>query len=167
MDSGDKTSEEDEVVVNLNHLAISAGKFLVLLIALALCMRIPLIWLKIPVAVGAIYLGWNWIWRSAKLINSSSPLSKGKKAEFRQDYQAAIKFYEKAAGRPPRPGYNSVRLLVAYDKAGEFGRAKALIQHFDGKEFPESEEDELRAVVSNYFPVELQRSLNGVRMKLL
>jgi hypothetical protein len=53
------------------------------------------------------------------------------------------------------------------DAAGEFGKAKTLIQQLDGEVFNEEVAEELRVLAANDFAIELEPSGEGVvRFKL-
>ncbi len=99
------------------------------------------------------------------LINAKIPESRSED-DGRRKQRSTIERYEAAVDRAVRPDQNVVRLLVAYDAAGEFGKAKTLIQRLDGEEFSESVAKELSALAGNYFPIELETTDTGVRFKL-
>ncbi len=64
-------------------------------------------------------------------------------------------------------GREVIQVLIAHDAAGEFGKAKTLIQELDGEEFPQEVGEELAVVVGNYFPIQLEPTESGVRFTLV
>jgi len=153
----DSGSQGKVDVINLNEIFCTVGKLVLVFVALILCLRFPLLWIKIPLAVAILYFGWRWIFRASK--------------------KTKIRSAADQKGRPPTVTVRSetiqteidqdfVQRLVAFDAAGEFGKAKTLIQQLDGHAFPEPVAEELAVLARNYFPIELEPTGDGVRFKL-
>jgi hypothetical protein len=162
-------SSQDDVI-DLNAILIVVAKLVVVLLGMIICLRLPFIWIKLPAAAGVAYLGWRWISGVKKPKPVASPhansFESGRKGAGRQKQQSTIERYEAAFDRAAKPDQNVVRLLVAYDAAGEFGKVKTLIQRLDGEEFSEPVAKELSVLAGNYFPIELETTETGVRFKL-
>ena len=161
------TSVEEERVVNLNEIIAIIAKLAVLLLLLFLTQRVPVIWIKIAAPIVILLFGWRWLSQSFKTTQPQTAFDRGKLAEARQDYDSAIRHYEEALGGNIKPNQVAVRLLVCYDAAGEVGRTKTMIQQIEGREFPDSVAEELEDLASNYFPVVMEKTANGVRLKLI
>lgn len=159
----DKTDQED--IINLNDILFKLLKLAVVLFALLLSFRFPVIWIKIPLAVAVLFFGWRWIFKTKKNPRNRIPRS-GTSTTGSRKPMSAIERYKAAASQPDAPDHNSVQLLIAYDAAGEFGKAKTLIQSLDGRIFSESVAYELAILAGNYFPVELEPAEDGLRFKL-
>jgi len=170
---------DTEEVINLADVIIILAKVALILGGLFFCLRFPVIWIKLPAMITILSLGLWWLIKPKKLKPEKlkkSPLKAlpgdenhyqaGRKAEAAKNYEEAIFHYERAVGNPVRPGYQSVRLLAVYHAAGQYGRAKGLIQRLVGGDFPESVADELESLAANYFPVRMERTRNGSRLTL-
>jgi len=158
-----KDSNKDDVV-NLNEIFVLLAKLLVVFVLLLVCLRFPVLWIKIPLAIAILVLGWRWMFRAKKkkVRSTRSPkVSRAKSVGSASDSNSA-----KNGDKAGSDDGEVVRTLIAYDAAGEFGKAKSLIQQLNGEEFPEEVGKELVVVAANYFPVELEPSENGVRFKL-
>lgn len=157
-------------VINLRELVIVLLKLAVVFVAVILSFRFPLLWIKIPLVICVLYGGWRWIFKAKKkkTVSSSPPKAPAKpvQAKVVSSRRLNLEQLEAEAGNPPKPDQSSIRLLIAYDAAGEFGQAKALIQHFNGKEFTEPVVEEFAVLARNYFPIELEPTESGVRFKL-
>ncbi len=168
---GKSNAPGQDDVVDLNVLLIALGKLVVVFVAMIFCLRIlPLIWIKLAAVVVVGYFGWRWIsgMKIVKPAASTDAISSKRKTSSagRRRQLSTIKRYEAAVDRSAKPDQNVVRLLVAYDAAGEFGKAKALIQRLDGEEFTESVAKELAALAKNYFPIKLETTETGVCFQL-
>ena len=159
-------------VIDLNIIPALLGKLAVVFLALLICLRLPFVWFKLAAVIGVAWLGWRWIsggtrTKAKPLASSDTPGSTSEPDNARRQTQRSkIELCEAAVARATRPDQNVVRLLVAYDAAGEFGKAKTLIQGLDGEEFAEPVAEELAALAGNYFPIELEPTATGVRFKL-
>lgn len=167
-----KSRASGDDIIDVKALFSIAAKFIVILIALIFALRFPLLWVKIPLPIAILYFGWRWISKSVekqRMVQKVETRRPGKLAQSPAPTSPldTIERFEAAADGPPNPDQNAIRLLVAYDAAGEFGRAKALIQHYDGEEFPEAVAEEFAVLAKNYFPVELEPTENGARFKLV
>ena len=170
---GKSNASGQDHVIRLSEVLIALAKLGVLFVLLILSLRFPLIWIKIPLAMAVLFFGWRWLFRSEKKqgqgtaasIDSKLP-EKSVPAERINPRRSNLEAYEAAVGRASKPDHNVVRLLIAYDAAGEFGKAKALIQRMDGQEFSASVGEEFRALAKNYFPIELEPTEAGVRFRL-
>jgi len=155
-----KDSNEDDVF-NLNEILLLLGKLVLVFVVFVLSLRFPVVWIKFPLAFVVLVYGWCWIFRAKKKkplsSNRSSASVKVKQIEARQI----------GAEQTVGLDQDAVLALIAYDAAGEFGKAKALIQQLNGEEFSEPIGKKLAAVAGNYFPVELEPTENGVRFKLV
>lgn len=152
-----KDSNQDDVF-NLNEILLLLVKLVVVFVLFVVSLRFPVVWIKFPLAFVVLVYGWRWIFKAKKDSSSRSSASGSvKQIENRQ------------AGAEPRGGLDqeAIRTLIAYDAAGEFGKAKALIQQLNGDEFSEPMGKELAAVAGNYFPIELEPTEKGVRFKLV
>ncbi|MGY8640402.1 MAG: hypothetical protein ACKVJU_04810 [Verrucomicrobiales bacterium] len=165
-----KKDEGQGDVINVGELVIVLLKLAVVFVAVILSLRFPLLWIKIPLVIGVLFGGWRWIFntKKKKTVSSTPPKEPEKlvQAKVVSSRRANLEQLEAEAGNPPKPDQSSIRLLIAYDAAGEFGQAKALIQHFNGKEFPEPVVEEFAVLARNYFPIELEPTESGVRFKL-
>ena len=162
-----RDSEGKGDVVKLSDILIILMKLVVLFVAFILCLRIPSLWIKIPLVIGVFYGGWRWIFGAKTKKTGQSTRStqsvEDAAVESPEDHQSTI---QAGAGHTPKPDLNAVRLLTAFDAAGEYGKAKALIQQLDGKEFPELVGKEFASVAGNYFPIKLKPTKYGVRFFL-
>ena len=165
-----KDSKGKSDAIDLGAILIALAKLVVVFLGMIICLRLPFIWIKLPAAIGVAYLGWRWISGVKKALPAASTdayiSESGSGDAGRQKQQSTIIRYEAAMGRSARPDQNAVRLLVAYDAAGEFGKVKTLIQRLDGEEFSEPVAKELAVLAGNYFPIELETTESGVRFKL-
>ena len=147
----DDIKDSGDDIINLTDLIVMALKSEVIFIGLLFCLRFPLIWVKIPLAIGLLFIGWRWIFRAKKSAQQAPPLRSApanRNTDSRRDRSI-------------------IQALIAHDAAGEFGKAKTMIQQLDGKEFPEVEAKELLTIAGNYFPVALEPTANGYRFKLV
>ncbi len=165
-----KDSNDD--VFHLSDILIALGKIVLTMVALMLCMRFPVIWIKIPLMVAVLYFCWRWLFKPAKKkpVQVEESLQRPKEIEppkpSRKKRQPFVVKQDGRAGQAPKPDSTAVRQLIAYDAAGEFGQAKALIQYLNGKVFPEPDGKEFAVLAGNYFPVKLEPADDGVRFVL-
>ncbi len=157
-----KGSNEDDVI-NLNEIIGLLLKLVVVFALLVVSLRFPLVWIKFPLSFVVLAFGWRWIFRAKKRRRVSSPRPG---APRQPTVIPAVGVEVTETGGVKTQGHEAVRALIAFDAAGEFGRAKTLIQRLDGEEFSEPVGKELAVVAGNYFPVELEPTENGVRFKL-
>lgn len=153
LDDRDYMKDADDDVVNLGALVVTAAKVVVILIACFFWIRFPVLWVKIPVIAAILFLGWRWIFRSKK---KRVPMSRPGKPVLERSQPAL----ESVSTRDP------IRMLIALDAAGEFGKAKTLIQQMDGEELSREDGEELAILARNYFPIELVPTEHGVRFRL-
>ena len=125
------------------------------------CLRFPILWIKIPLAIAVLVFGWRWIFRAKKKKAKVSSSRPRKKSVARVGSAAATE-----SGTAKGSGNEVVKSLIALDAAGEFGKVKTLIQQLDGEEFSEEVGKELAVVAGNYFPIELEPTGTGVLFKL-
>lgn len=143
-------------VLNVNTLVKRLIKTGVFLVVLLLCLRIPVLWIKIPLSCAALFFGIRWILKpEVKRVRKVPRTSKKMPASPKQG--ALSDHSDKSV----------VEKLISLDAAGEFGQAKSLIQQLDGQEFSKSEGEELAVIAGNYFPVQLEPSAAGVRFMLV
>tara|TARA_B110000305_G_C19354000_1_gene595778 strand:- start:693 stop:1172 length:480 start_codon:yes stop_codon:yes gene_type:complete len=157
-----KDSNKDDVI-NLNEIFILLAKGLAIFILLMISLRIPVLWIKIPLTFAVLILGWRWMFRAKKKVASSKTSGASQVKRLAASSASVVVDETEKAGAEDG---DAVRALVALDAAGEFGKAKSLIQQLNGEEFSESVGKELVVVAANYFPVELEPTENGVRFKL-
>ena len=148
--------KDSNEVVQLNDVLYVIVKLLALLLLLFMSLRVPVVWIKIPMAAALVYFAWRWFFRAKK---KNEPANSPDRTESSSLRKARIERLEAAVSRSSKPGQNVVRLLVAYDAAGEFGQAKKLIKSMDSKEFPEYLAEEFAVLARNYFPL-LERIKN-------
>ena len=168
---GKSNASGREDVIALSVVVTMLAKLLVVFVAVFFCLRfLPSIWIKLAASVAVFYFGWRWIaWAKNTKSSASANVISSRRvtgSEGVQKQLSEIKRYEAAVDRSAKLDRNAVRLLVAYDAAGEFGKAKTLIQRLDGEEFPESVAEELETLAKNYFPVKLKTTETGVRFEL-
>ncbi|MEM7383415.1 MAG: tetratricopeptide repeat protein [Verrucomicrobiota bacterium] len=150
-------------------------KMLVVLLGMILCLRVPgPVILKLGLAALALLLGLLWIGRGFQRQRSgdateSATVRRGRQFENRKDYEKAIAQYEEAAKREPRVTSVLVRLLAAYDAAGEAGKARTLVSQLDGRLFQSSEVAELREIAGKYWMVDFEEARGGsvLRIKVM
>ena len=166
------SSGQDDVI-NLGEVLIKAAKMAAIFFLLVVSLRFPLIWVKIPLAAAVLFFGWRWMFRGKKkpksAVISTCPRLPDKRfpGEFYNPTRAKLEAYEAAVGQVANPDHHDlIQLLIAYDAAGEFGKAKALILRLNGQEFSTSEGEELRVLAKNYFPIEMVPTEEGVRFTL-
>lgn len=166
------TGQDD--VIHLGDLLIKVVKMAVIFFLLIVSLRFPLLWVKIPLLVAVLFFGWRWMFavkkkpKNATVSTSPRLPDKGFRAEVYNPGRAKLEYYEAAVGQVAKPDHHDViQLLSAYDAAGEFGKAKALILRLNGQEFSASEGEELRVLAKNYFPVEMVPTEGGVRFTLV
>lgn len=155
-----KDSNKDDVF-NLNEIFFLLVKLVVVFVFFVLSLRFPVVWIKFPLAIAVLVFGWRWIFRAKKKKKVSSARSGGSRQPRTVPAGAAL-----GAGAAKAQDHFVVKTLIAFDAAGEFGKAKTLIQQLDGEEFSEMVGKELAVVAGNYFPIELEPTENGVRFKL-
>ncbi|MEC5128605.1 hypothetical protein VSU19_17725 [Verrucomicrobiales bacterium BCK34] len=158
-----KDSSGDDVI-NLNEVFALLAKLMVVFVLLVVSLRFPLVWIKFPLSFVILALGWRWIFRGKK----EQKVSAGRSTVSRK-----VTVMEPSGGglsgvkTVKAQDHETVRALIALDAAGEFGKAKTLIQRLDGEEFSGPVGKELAVVAGNYFPIELEPTENGVRFKLV
>ncbi len=169
--NSNSTGQDD--VIHLGEILIKVVKMAAIFFLLIVSLRFPLLWVKIPLLVAVLFFGWRWLFsvkkkpKNAAISTSPRLPDRGFQAELYNPARAKLEYYEAAVGRAAKPDHQDViQLLGAYDAAGEFGKAKALILRLNGQEFSPSEGEELRVLAKNYFPIELVPTEEGVRFTL-
>ncbi len=157
-----KDSNQDDVI-NLNEIFALLAKLVFVFALLVVSLRFPLLWIKFPLSFVILFYGWRWIFRAKKQRNVSATRSRAPR-----EVTVILPGNGGVSGvrTVKAQDHETVRALIAFDAAGEFGKAKTLIQGLNGEEFSEPVGKELAAVAGNYFPIELEPTENGVRFKL-
>lgn len=158
LDDRDYMKDNSDDVINLNEIIPAGLKLIAVLVLLVLCMRIPPLFVKIPLMLAIMYLGWRWITRPSRLKRNAA----------KRRRRVARKTISSGPTETPatEENRNPVKMLIALDAAGEFGKAKTYIQQLDGQEFSPDEGKELAVLAKNYFPVRLEETEKGVRFYL-
>ncbi|MDF1740564.1 MAG: hypothetical protein P1U86_15490 [Verrucomicrobiales bacterium] len=160
---GKRRDSSQDDVINLNEVIALLAKLVVVFVLLVVSLRFPLVWIKFPLSFVILAFGWRWIFRAKK---------KQKVSTSRPGVPREVTVMEVGGGglsgvkTVKAQDHETVRKLIALDAAGEFGKAKTLIQRLDGEEFSGPVGRELATVAGNYFPIELEPTENGVRFKL-
>ena len=158
LDDRDYMKDDSDDVVNLNEILVAGFKLIAILALLLILLRIPPIWIKLPLMIAVLFVGWRWIARPSR----KKPVARKRKAPAREK---PVPTRSSAANRPQEE-LSPVKKLIALDAAGEFGKAKTFIQQLDGQEFPTEIGEELAVLAKNYFPVRLDETEEGVKFCL-
>lgn len=153
-----KQSDEEEVI-QLKDIIFGVAKLVLVFIFFIFSLRFPILWIKIPLALAILFLGWRWIVRGwNKGLKNTTSATPSRPSQPR--------YLDTGSQEPNRDEEDVIKRLIAHDAAGEFGKAKTLIQSLDGRIFPEAEARELAVIARNYFPVILEETENGYRFGL-